>query len=89
MNSFYADGFSIYAGLTDAKIDFNTVNPVADENGNIVGEQRIIGQRIALSLPLAKELAQKLNEIIASYEEQFGPVLDLGEAREKIVKNGK
>ena len=88
MSSIYADGFSIMTGLTDTKIDFLAINPVTNEKGEVIGEQRTPEQRIILSLPLAKELAEKLSEMIVMYEAQFGTVLDLKAAREKMEKNG-
>lgn len=88
MSSIYVDGFSIIAGLVDTKIDLLSINPVIDEKGSIVGEQRTIEQRVVLSLPLAKELAEKLNEMVSIYEAQFGPLMDLKAAREKMENNG-
>lgn len=90
MNSIYVDGFSIITGLVDAKLDLLTINPVIDENGNIVNEQREIAQRVVMALPLAKELVEKLGEAIATYESTFGTIMDLKEARAKAdSQNGK
>lgn len=80
----YADAFGILSSLTDVKIDFASTQPQIDENGKIVGENRILEQRIILSLPLAKNLATKLANAVEDYEKNFGSILDLDEVRGKV-----
>ena len=89
MISFYADGFSIVAGLVDTKIDFLAVDPVKDEKGAVIGEKQIPEYRISMSLPLAKELRDQLAFVIKQYEDSIGPITDLKSLREKLQGNGK
>ena len=82
--STYADAFGILGSLTDLKVDFFSVSPHI-ENGQVVGEERTAEQRIILSLPLAKELAMKLQGAVEEYEKNFGKVLDLDEVKKRIA----
>lgn len=85
----YSDAFSIMASLTDVKIDFSISNPKVDAGGNIVGDEHIFEHRIVLSLPLAKDLAQKLKAAVDNYENTFGHVVDLGEIQTKIKQESE
>lgn len=76
-NRIYADAFSIVGSLTDIKIDFSSINPQIDKNGQIIGESKTSEQLIILSLPLAKDLAKMLSAAVDNYEKRFGPVLNL------------
>lgn len=87
MNTFYADGFSMTGSLTDAKFDFIVTEPAANEEGIIVGERQVIGQRVIMSLPLAKEFAERLSKLIATHEKQFGEVASLSKMKEMIENN--
>ena len=64
MNAIYIDGFSLIGGLTDIKVDLQTSTPMLDENNNVVGEERALAQRSTLSMRMAKELAEKLTEMV-------------------------
>ncbi len=87
MNTFYADGFSMTGSLTDAKFDFMVSEPAVNEQGIVVGERQIIGERVIMSLPLAKEFAGKLSELIAAHEKQFGEVASLSKMKEMLENN--
>ena len=87
MNTFYADGFSMTGSLTDAKFDFIISEPAVNENGIIVGEKQVVGQRVIMSLPLAKEFAEKLTGLIATHESQFGEVSSLSKMKEMMGNN--
>ena len=89
MNSFYADGFSITVGLVDAKVDFLISVPNVTEEGIVSGEKQILGQRVVMTLPLAKELSEKLSGIIKTYEGDFGVISNLTELQEKASAKGK
>ena len=82
--STYADAFSILGSLTDMKIDFMSVAPHINQEGNIDGEERTIQQRIVLSLPLAKDFCSKLSKAVENYESNFGEILNLDKARSKM-----
>ena len=83
-NRTYADAFSILASVTDIKIDFANIQPQIDKDGNIIGNNEIFEHRIILSLPLAKNLAQKLAIAVADYEKEFGSVIDMAEHQKKL-----
>lgn len=83
MDSIYVNAFHIAAGFYDMKIDFSRIEPVLDENGNVISSERIHQQRITIPVALAKELGQKLNEVVANYEETFGEIRDLSVSNEK------
>lgn len=78
----YAEGFGIICGLADMKIDFQSVDPVVDQNGN-VSETKTTEARISLSLPLAKDLTKRLCNAIADYERKFGQILDIEEVQNR------
>lgn len=86
-NFTYADVFGIFSSLTDVKIDFASTQPRINEKGDFVDE-KVSVQRIVLSLPLAKDLAKKLSDAVQDYENHFGDVLNLDEAR-KNLQQGK
>ena len=89
-NKTYAEAYGILNGLTDFKIDFMSIDVVPTEDGSFT-ENRKVEHRVTLSLPLAKDLAQKLSACISDYEKKFGPILNLDEGRtilEKEFKNG-
>ena len=67
MESTYVGAFNIMTSLLDVRIEFGSVEPQLDDNGDVVGEVRIPKTRIALPPFLAKELAQKLSAAIANY----------------------
>lgn len=89
VNAIYIDGFSLIGGLTDIKVDLQTSTPMLDENNNVVGEERALAQRITLSMPMAKELAEKLAEMVSVYEQHVGPVMRLDEIRAKLSPEKK
>lgn len=82
--NYYAEAFRIAGSLTDVKMDFLSIQPVADANGQITSEQQVLDHRIIMSLPLAKEFATKILQLIADHESVHGPILDLEEARSRI-----
>lgn len=89
MNALYIDGFGLIGGLVDIKIDLQVTSPIVDEKRNVVGENREVAQRITLSMPMAKELAEKLTQMVSTYEQRVGPILSLEEIRERIAPTQK
>ena len=77
MESIYVGAFQIFSNAYDFKIDFSSVEPVIDENGNIIKEEKIVKCRVAMSPTMARELAQKLSGMADEYEKRFGKVPDL------------
>lgn len=76
-NRIYADAFGVIGSLTDIKVDFANTNPKLNEAGQVIGEEKIVEQRVILSIPLAKSLAKLLTAAVADYEAKFGPVVDI------------
>lgn len=74
MNSIYSTAFHIVGSFNDMQIEFARIEPIIEDNGNVVGHERVVQQRVTLPLSLAKDLAQKLNQMIAGYEESFGDI---------------
>lgn len=80
MDSIYAGAFQIITSVYDIKIDFIKTEPVPNDTGDVMEEERTLGQRITLPLPLAKQLVEKLNRQIEGYEERFGAIQTVPEA---------
>lgn len=74
MDCNYASAFSVLSSLYDIKIDFAAVEPELDDNGDVTKEHRVNKQRITMSPALAKDLAEKLSDIVASYESRYGKI---------------
>ena len=74
MDCNYASAFSVLSSLYDIKIDFAAVEPELDENGDVAKEHRVNKQRITMAPALAKDLAEKLSDIVASYENRYGKI---------------
>ena len=83
----YAGGFSVFLSLSDAKLQFYSVNPVADENGNIAGERKEAQALITMSLPIAKQLSEQLSVAIQQYESNVSPIISLEETARRIREN--
>lgn len=83
----YAGGFSVFLSLSDAKLQFYSVNPVADENGNIAGERKEARALITMSLPIAKQLSEQLSVAIQQYESNVSPIISLEETARRIREN--
>ena len=84
----YAGGFSIFLSLSDAKLQFYAVNPIADGNGNIIGEKKEEQALITLSLPIAKQLSEQLSVAIQQYESKVAPIISL-EGTAKRIRESK
>lgn len=89
-NFTYADAFGILASVTDLKIDFFVTQPVVDYNGKVSETSQVLEQRVALSLPLAKNLSIMLENAIKNYEQNFGTIPDLAkiQASQQEKSNG-
>ena len=81
MESTYVSAFQVFNNLYDIKIDFSILEPVTDENGEIVGTTKTVKNRVAMSPALAKELINILGSAITDYENKFGtiPEVKIGE----------
>lgn len=74
MDNIYSTAFQIVGSVYDVQIQFDAIVPQLDGNGNVVGDSKAPLQRVILPVPIAKELAQKLNEAIENYEKVFGEI---------------
>jgi len=77
MESTYVSAFQIFNNIYDMKIDFSTVEPVTNDNGEVTGNLRAMKSRIAMSPALAKELACVLGQVVSDYEKQFGVIPEI------------
>jgi hypothetical protein len=85
-NSYYVGAYDIIGGISDLKIDFKSVEPICDQEGRITGTQQEMLSRVTLALPLAKDLANSLQEAISNYEAQFGQLQSSKQLAESIEK---
>ena len=83
METTYAGAFQIFSNAYDIKIDFSSVEPQVDENGDVVRDVKVLKSRIAMSPTLAKELSQILPDVVKNYEEKFGVIPDLSNTSEE------
>ena len=83
MDVTYVSAFQIFTSVYDVKIDFSTREPVVDENGNIIKDEVILKDRIAMSPTLAKELIAKLSDMVETYEERFGSIPEVKKIAEE------
>lgn len=74
MDSIYCTAFNILSSFYDVKIEFATIEPLTDKDGNVIDSERTPQQRVTLPIALAKELAKKLSESVSQYEASFGEV---------------
>ena len=74
MDSTYVSAFQILSGFYDFKIEFSTIEPLLDENGEVIKDERILKHRITMPPALTKELAQKLTKMVEGYEARFGEI---------------
>lgn len=83
MDVTYVSAFQIFTSIYDVKIDFSTREPVVDEEGNIIKDDIILKDRIAMSPALAKELIVKLSDMLETYEERFGAIPEIKKEAEE------
>lgn len=88
MDSIYVGAFNILTGACDMKIDFYKTEPVVNEDGNVIGEERSEARRITMNLPLAKQFAQTITELIEHYEANMAPIIELSALGVKREEEG-
>lgn len=74
MDGIYSNAFQIAGSYFDVQIEFAKIEPIFDGTGNITGSERNSLQRVNLPLCIAKDLAEKLTEVITNFEENFGEI---------------
>lgn len=74
MESTYVSAFQVFNNIYDIKIDFSTLEPVTDDNGEVVGTTKTVKNRVAMSPALAKELINILGNAVEDYENKFGAI---------------
>ncbi len=74
MESSYINEFRILSSFYDIKIEFSSIEPVLDQNGDVVGQERSAQNRITMPIALAKEFSQKINAAIEAYEKEYGEI---------------
>lgn len=76
-SSKYSNSVSIVVSQMDVKLIFSATEPVLNEQGTVISEEREEIARIALSMPLAKRFNQILTASITNYEKQNGAIIEL------------
>lgn len=74
MDNIYSTAFQIVGSVYDVQIQFDAIMPQLDGKGNVIGDEKVPLKRVTLPVPVAKDLAQKLNEAIENYEKVFGEI---------------
>lgn len=77
MDGTYVSAFQIFTSIYDVKLDFSTREPIVDELGNIINDEKVLKNRIVMSPTLAKELIVKLSDMLETYEERFGAIPEI------------
>lgn len=79
----YANGFTCWYNRTDFTLDFLVylpTEPAVDEAGRPVMRQPVqVASRVKFPPALIFRLMQTLNDSMSSYEDQFGPIIHLGD----------
>lgn len=84
MSQKYASAFNISMSLFDIKFSFVSVDPVFDDKGNIIAEKKEPVSEVTLSLPIAKQFANKLNQAICQYENTVSEIVDVDTVQKNL-----
>jgi hypothetical protein len=79
----YANGFTCWYNRTDFTLDFVVYLPTdesIDANGEAVVRQPVqVVSRVKFPPSMIFRLMQTLNDSMSNYEQQFGPIVHLGD----------